>query len=853
MTVSHRRRVQCLALAVFCFAAPLSAEGEEASQTEGLGSRYRAFLEEVDLIISEQERSVFLALTKDYQRDGFIDRFWEERDPYPETARNEFRDRWEESAEAARQRFSSLTEDRARMMLLHGPPRQTVDVRCGALRRLELWFYSGSSLLHGEFALVFVAEGTKYRLWSPHESLGSLVLFESGLLSPRAVAKIVDRECIRSDQILSALSMALDMEELERRADGDLLPKTNGEWAKSFLSYSTDLPEDADPLPATFRVDYPGRYQSRTVVQAALGVPVEAAELGQIGDRRSWSFLLDGEVLLRDELFEHFRYRFDLPQEAQPATGPIPLIVQRYLRPGSYTFIVKLQDLNSKRYYRHLEELEVPNVHLQPVAVATAMGEGSNGEDEAEEIELLDRLTEANATVISAGEEASEEHSVHLEAPMDRLVTGKIRVTARTSGEGIDRVRFELNRKPVFAKRRPPYSVELDLGRAPRTHILRAEALDADDQVMAADELVLNTGPHRFSVRLVEPERGRRYRRSVRAVADVEVPELETLDRVEFYLNETLVATLYQPPFVQPILIPPDQELSYVRALGYLESGSSAEDLVFVNSPNPIDEVQVDFVELYTTVLDGKGRPAEGLGPDDFKVYEDGKEQTIRRFELVRDLPIHAGILLDTSTSMTDRLQEAEEAAMHFFQIVLTPKDRACLMTFNDEPQLVVRFTNSVEVLAGGLAGLVAEAETALHDSLIFALYYFSGIKGKRALILLSDGEDSSSEYGFDETLEFARRTGVAIYAIGLSIPTKEVDVRGKLQRLCSETGGSCFFVDRAAELKGVYTKIQEELRSQYLIAYQSGQAADEDRFREVELEVLRPGLRAKTMRGYYP
>ena len=143
-----------------------------------------------------------------------------------------------------------------------------------------------------------------------------------------------------------------------------------------------------------------------------------------------------------------------------------------------------------------------------------------------------------------------------------------------------------------------------------------------------------------------------------------------------------------------------------MRAVAFLGDGSSTEDLVFVNSPYPLDEVQVDFVELYTSIFDSKGHPVDsGLALEDFAVKEDGIEQTIRRFEPVAERPIHAGILLDNSTSMLDSIDEAEKAALQFFQSVVQPKDRACLITFNDSPELVVPFTNDHEVLAGGLAG----------------------------------------------------------------------------------------------------------------------------------------------------
>jgi VWFA-related protein len=174
-------------------------------------------------------------------------------------------------------------------------------------------------------------------------------------------------------------------------------------------------------------------------------------------------------------------------------------------------------------------------------------------------------------------------------------------------------------------------------------------------------------------------------------------------------------------------------------------------------------------------------------------------------------------------------------------------------MTFNDTYQLVVGFTNSVELLAGGLADLVAEGETALYDSLIQGLFYFHGLKGKRALVLLTDGEDSRSQYRYEEVLEFARHSRVAIYAIGLGIDYRDVDVRSRLTRLCEETGGRCSFVDSVRELPTVYGSIQQELRSQYLIAYQSdGDGRPGDDFRTVDLRVER-GLKARTMRGYYP
>ena len=423
---------------------------------------------------------------------------------------------------------------------------------------------------------------------------------------------------------------------------------------------------------------------------------------------------------------------------------------------------------------------------------------------------------------------------------------------AAARGESIAKVTFILNGKPVMSKTRPPFSVEIDLGPSPRLHTLEAVALDETDDIVARDRIPINAGPHRFAVRLLAPQPGERFASSLRAMAEVDLPQGEVLDRVEFYLDTDRLATLYQSPYAQPLALPQHERITYVRAVAYLHDGNSAEDLVFINTPKQMDHLRINFVELYTSVADRTGSPVEGLQKEDFHVFEEGVAQDVRRFERVRDLPIHAGILLDTSTSMAEELSESMEAALRFFEDVVTSKDRAAVVVFNDEPRLVVPFTSNHQILAGGLVDLEAEGETALFDSLVYALHYFSGIQGKRALIVLSDGEDSSSHYSFDEALEFAQRSGVAIYSVGLGLPTGEVDSRLRLQRFAAETGGRYFFISDASQLATIYESIEQELRFQYLLAYQSTNSEGEN-FRTVEVRVSQPGLEATTVPGYYP
>lgn len=819
-----------------------------ASPGAELAPRHKQWLEDVAPLLSPAERDAFLAQKQDYQRDSFIRRFWQVRDPYPETARNELEDRWTERAEIARQRYGNLAEDRAKMMLWNGVPAKVEEFRCPeAMLPIEVWSYSGNELIHGFFSLVFYQPtgGVRgaYRLWSPNDGPSRLLSLSAAAVPPGRLGTPGDTEaaaaraissCPRGDAIVTALSQAIDWGQAEAKLS--LVPKPGEEWLRSFLSRSTELPEGAGLLPARLDLAFPARRQSRTIVQGQISIAKTDAGLARVGERSSYDFVVDGEVLREGELFDQFRYRFSLPES--DTRGPdIPVVFERTLRPGLYRLIVRVEDAGGKRFFRDERELVVPGV---PDAAAPAVAADAPAVDP--------RLAEANAA-IPAGEQ-----TVRILPPTPGLKTGTARVEAVTTGEGIARLSFELNGRPILTKSRAPWSVDLPLGLQPRTHSLRVRALDSAGAQLASDEILLNAGPHRFSVRLVEPQPGKSYAASLRAQAEVEVPKGDELERVEMFLDETLVATLYQRPFVQPILLPEGNRVSYVRAVAYLRDGNSAEDTVLINAPESA-EVDVDFVELYTSVLDRKGRPVDGLKKEDFKVVEDGTEQTIARFEKVNDLPIYAGVLLDTSASMTEELEDAVKGALRFFETVITPKDRAMVLTFSDQPAVAVPFTNDKEVLAGGLANLVAEGNTALYDAVIQALFDFGGLRGKRAILLLSDGRDEGSRYTFPDALEYAKRSGVAIYSVGINLSTKDADVRLKLTQIAEQTGGHFYTVEKASELQQIYQAIEEEVRTQYLLAYQSTQSGlkGRDKFREVEIKLQRPGLEAKSIPGYYP
>ncbi len=839
-----------------------------ATAQDTLDRRHADFLDAVDPILSDTERRVFGELRHGYQRDAFVQRFWAVRDPYPETPQNEFRERFEQAVETAGERFGDARDDRFESLLLHGEPLRTFRTTCELLRTLEVWHYPHSPAVRGEFYLIFLRQGGGFRLWTAADGFSSLLAFATVSTDRDAQLREINRRCSRGGDLLSAFGLALDWQAMDAEAPDP--GRANDEWALAFLDRSTETPDGAEALPAEITLRYPGRRGNRTVVQAIVGI--DPALLPEPGDRAR-RFVLDGEVLRRGELFENFRYRFEPRARAGAEAAAIPLITERYLRPGPYRLVVKVRELEADRFFGGSAEIEVPlvrrgdadGVGAPAFRPASAVGGGRSSPEAGRKAgaptrapsgPVPDWLAEANA-VSPRFVDSRDEHTVRIHALPERLITGRVRVGADAGGPDIHHLAFSLDGRELISKRRPPYQVEIDVGGAPRAHALRVDAYDGQGGILATDEVTINSGPHRFAVRLTSPQRGASHTSSVRAVAEVEAPRHERLDRVEFFLNDTRTATLYQPPFEQPIGIDPAEPLSYVRAVAYLETGAWAEDLVFVNSRNLVEEVEVALIELYVSVTDRSGDPVRGFGNEDFDVFVDGEPQQLQRFDNAANQPIHAGILFDTSLSMDHRLDAAEEAALHFFELVLGPHDRAALITFNDRPELAVGFTGSRETLAGGLADLVAEGETALYDSILYSLYYFGGLRGKRALILLTDGGDSSSEYRFDDVLEFARRSQVAIYSIGIDIDQRELMFRGRLQQLCKETGGRCFFITGASELPRVYERIETEVRSQYLLVFESPEG-DRDAFRKVEVKLKDPrargrrGLKVQTIPGYF-
>ncbi|MCE2514049.1 MAG: VWA domain-containing protein [Acidobacteria bacterium] len=269
----------------------------------------------------------------------------------------------------------------------------------------------------------------------------------------------------------------------------------------------------------------------------------------------------------------------------------------------------------------------------------------------------------------------------------------------------------------------------------------------------------------------------------------------------------------------------------------------------------------VDVVSLSVTVTDLETRFVTDLEPDDFAVYEDGIRQEINFFTRTQ-LPIALALLIDTSASMDEEMGTAQEAAIGFSQR-LGPDDLAEIIDFDSRVDVLQGFTNDVDELESAIRRTSAGGSTSLYNALYISLKDLTRAPlreadvRREAIIVLSDGEDTSSLVSFEEVLELAKRSETAIYSIGLQSEDRRARTGFReadfvLRQLAQETGGRAFFPDEVSELPDIYRQISDELSSQYSVGYISANPLRNGQWRRIVVQVEREGATARTKRGYY-
>jgi VWFA-related protein len=823
---------------------PLTGK-ERKKLTAETPEKYRRFLEDVEPIITDVERDTLLKLGEDYQRDRFIEEFWKRRSMSADGMRTPFRDIYEMRLVEAKQRFRNINTDMGRIFLLHGPPDGVRKVDCQDIYwPIQIWYYERIEALRMSKVLLLFYQQLgvgDYRLWTPLDGQAALIVGNiAGGLSAGPGGRRVDvTRCAEYRDVIAAVNTVAanfgTIGGMKMADDLKTSAKPDVEGADRILQMTTDLQSGAATLPVQRVFRFPELVGSRMRMELAVLLERESLTKKQIGEESFYDIDLVGEVVRDGRLVDNFRYRFDFP--ASSVSGPfVPLTIERELYPGEYQLRVKVQDANRNAAALIKERLKVPDT---PEAAMTAE------EKAAREA--------ARKAVTSLVENAGAPKGSLSILPIAReIATGLIRFETRASSNDVSFTEFYLNNTRVVTKRRPPFAADLDLGELPRKHVVKVIGYSKDGQPIAQDEMILNEGREAFRIRILSPNKGVPLAGAVRVVADLAVPETKRLEKVEFYVNDRRAATLYQEPFQQVVDVPKSADLGFLRVVATLEDGQSTEDVRYYNAPKYLSEENVKAVELYTSVL-AKGRPVTGLKKEAFQILEDGVVQDLDGFEVVTNLPLSLGIGVDTSGSMEESIVEAQKAAVEFLKSVMTKKDRTFLVTFDNEPQLISRFTTDRDKLAQALAGLRAQGSTALWDALVYGLYQYQGTKGRKAYVILTDGEDRASHFTFDAALDYAKKTGVAVYFIGLRIGSTQIDVRHKLGKIARETGGTVYYIDHAKNLAKIYAEINEELRSQYLLSYVPQNKSVTSQWRKIEVKMTPSSMTARTISGYYP
>ena len=472
----------------------------------------------------------------------------------------------------------------------------------------------------------------------------------------------------------------------------------------------------------------------------------------------------------------------------------------------------------------------------------------------------LSTLPTAEAVILAGSSEASVPPAslaaaaprIKIQPPERETPVGLLRLTASVFPP-VTKVEFYLDDKLLLARSRPPYTVEIDLGKIPRRQTVRAEGFDAAGNLVDEDAWAINEGDAKVAVRILPlPATSASAGVTVRlAVQSINGGEAKS---VELYVDDKKTATFTSPPYVAVIPAAQYAKASYLRATALTPDGQESNDIKFLRGQgSAIENVKVDVVQLHISALDHEGRFVKGLGQSDFSVAEDGRPQKPISFEIAQNLPLNVGLVIDGSGSMSKAMNFVHEAGSLLFRDLIHEKDRGFVIEFREAPRLVTASTSNVDKLSAAVFDTTATGQTALYDSIVLGLYQFRATSGRKALVVISDGGDNHSWVDYPTMLRYIRTLGVPIYIIGVNLDFTDIGVKSKLKEVALDTGGEVYFTTSPARIPEIVQGIETELRSQYILSYRTDSTKPEGEFREIKVACAKPEIRLRTLRGYVP
>jgi Ca-activated chloride channel homolog len=406
------------------------------------------------------------------------------------------------------------------------------------------------------------------------------------------------------------------------------------------------------------------------------------------------------------------------------------------------------------------------------------------------------------------------------------------------------RVEFLLDDVRVQTVTAAPFQTRIDVGKVPRLHTIKAIAYDAGGKAIGEAVTTVNDRADAPHVSLISPVADE-VSGTVAVEADAQVPAGRTLKSVELFWNDARLARFDKPPFRVDFEAP--KSFGYFRAVATLDDGTTAEDARVVNAGGMSAEIDVHAIAFIATVVDRDGRHISGLTPADFVVRDEGKPvaATIRESP---DEAVTIGLVIDASGSMKSSLVNVMEMATQFLDVTVTPKDKVFIVAFDAEPWVLHPPSSDIASLKKAVLSLRPGGMTATVDGVAFGLQQFSGMTGKRAIVVITDGREGASSQSAESAIHLAKDTGIPVYGI----VTGGQQIGNPLVNIATATGGSMFFAPRKNDVVPMFEQIRGEVSGQYLISFVAQDRGKAGEWRKLAVEVAGKDAKVRTVSGYF-
>lgn len=462
------------------------------------------------------------------------------------------------------------------------------------------------------------------------------------------------------------------------------------------------------------------------------------------------------------------------------------------------------------------------------------------------------------AAALALGEAAPPAAStavIRLIPPDQPVVTGRQRIRTLVMSPEVARVAFSLDQKQIGVSSQPPFTIAAHFDRDPQTHVIGVTAYDDAGAVLGHDERRINDAGDAFWVRLNEPANGWTAG-TVPVTIRVHAPVSHHVEDVSLFWNDKKLTSLARAPWSASIDLPPDAK-GIVRVVAHLDDGRTTEDAVPLGSGGYSERAEVQMIELPVTITD-HGRAPAVLHPEDLVVEEGQTRRAVESITFPADAPATIGILIDGSSSMENTLPDVQEAAMRFLDSLLEPNDRAFVIAFDSQARLLQPATSEHAALRQAIMSITPSGLTALHDAMILGLLQFEGVKGRRALVVFTDGYDTSSRYTSNDLKAISQRVSIPVYAIRASdapLPAPLVKSQiayAQLRDVARASGGELHDLGSLDALGEIYSRIAESLQAQMLITIRTGAATSENEWRPLTVTPAARNLSIRAPAGYF-